>query len=1038
MHKHTLRLSKLATPLLVVTVAVFGFALTAHADDAGSGAIWTTTGSCGDPQNVNQYHTGETVFINGAGFSTNHEYDWVIRKPGVNGDILINGQHTTDADGKFCFPAVSLDAGANGVYQVKFGEVKGDNFKVVSIPRYTSGDTCPRGYTPELLDSYDINSTDKNGVNFGVTAGNTYLFHASGWYNASNNIMADAGYSWNQSGPLPDYGINGTGSNYGAHALLGDLGDGVGVVMWGVFNAQNIYDFYYQPTTNNIQFLIGDRYSDWFNTPWDNQKGMKDDNSGLLTLDVYECQPEPMKIVAHKITCEDYADLPEWGVGAADIDKDTAQNWVTSHKSCDFAKDWKFEWGDHNAKNPGDTHYGTAAEAGKKGWHTFGPTDSNGMATTTIDDIQKNFWFREVLQLGYIPFTYGPEGNRNTNSLSAQVYCKSDVLNYDNYDRIDDPHYGETIYCVAFNAEVPDPSVIQGRKYDDVNGNGYHDSNDTETRMDGWTTRLYDENWNSVEDMNSNNSMVTGDTGNPGQFAFDVMPGTYNVCEVMQNEWQQTGPLVGTHPVNFDLQDQNDATAVANQSGMHDEGSTCWQVEIDAQGGESYGWLKFGNYYAECGNKIKDSDETCDDGAMNGQPGYCNNECTGVTATDEKKIQINKTVDPAIATHGDTITYTITATNADDTDTCDNATLTITDDITDVLADAVLVSTDPSVVPDNNVLTWTFDNVSCGDPKTATVTVEVTNEAFDGAVVENIAWVMDQNENQATSKQVETAISVDSPVLELTKTAAEGPFNPGQTVEYTVTVTNNGTADATNVVLTDALPDNMMFQDGTTTKTWTWDIIAVGTSQEAAYTAIIDDEATANTYTNNATVTADSLDPVSASADTEVIVPIVLGDAAPFFNITKTADKDFAAPGETVAYTVVVTNDSDVDALNTVMTDTLPIGFVFKGSTDTVKNWDLGTMAAGQSRTITYDVTIDQAAGEDMYTNTVTVTANDAGLVSDTATVEVRKPAVLGAETEETVLPVTGGSLLHVLYVLGAGLIVVFSGFILRLTSSRG
>lgn len=57
-------------------------------------------------------------------------------------------------------------------------------------------------------------------------------------------------------------------------------------------------------------------------------------------------------------------------------------------------------------------------------------------------------WFREVLQNGYIPFTYDGENNNN---VSAELYCNTDVLNYDNYDRVDNLVAGENYYCIGFN-----------------------------------------------------------------------------------------------------------------------------------------------------------------------------------------------------------------------------------------------------------------------------------------------------------------------------------------------------------------------------------------------------------------------------------------------------------------------------------------------------------------------------------------------------------------------------------------------------------
>jgi len=40
----------------------------------------------------------------------------------------------------------------------------------------------------------------------------------------------------------------------------------------------------------------------------------------------------------------------------------------------------------------------------------------------------------------------------NSDDITAEMYCHKDVLNYDNYDYITRPKYGQTYYCIAFNA----------------------------------------------------------------------------------------------------------------------------------------------------------------------------------------------------------------------------------------------------------------------------------------------------------------------------------------------------------------------------------------------------------------------------------------------------------------------------------------------------------------------------------------------------------------------------------------------------------
>jgi hypothetical protein len=55
-----------------------------------------------------------------------------------------------------------------------------------------------------------------------------------------------------------------------------------------------------------------------------------------------------------------------------------------------------------------------------------------------------------VLKSGYIPFT----GVNTNNTVSAEMYCSTDVLHYDNYDFVNPVANGQTYYCVAFNAHT--------------------------------------------------------------------------------------------------------------------------------------------------------------------------------------------------------------------------------------------------------------------------------------------------------------------------------------------------------------------------------------------------------------------------------------------------------------------------------------------------------------------------------------------------------------------------------------------------------
>ena len=180
------------------------------------------------------------------------------------------------------------------------------------IPIYESeGTECPRGTVAEKVgETHTIDATDADGIAISIDSNKTYLFRASGTFVPTSPVgwFSDAGYTTTDvwANLATQYGIQGTGNDYAAHALLGDLGNGVGVINWGNYNSNHEYEFNYTIPIefSPAQFVIGDRYGDWFTTPWQNQSGMND-NNGNLSLDVYECKSE----------C-----IPEGGSGAVILD----------------------------------------------------------------------------------------------------------------------------------------------------------------------------------------------------------------------------------------------------------------------------------------------------------------------------------------------------------------------------------------------------------------------------------------------------------------------------------------------------------------------------------------------------------------------------------------------------------------------------------------------------------------------------------------------------------------------------------------------
>ncbi|MEN9405086.1 MAG: hypothetical protein RLY47_45 [Candidatus Parcubacteria bacterium] len=153
--------------------------------------------------------------------------------------------------------------------------------------------------------------------------------------------------------------------------------------------------------------------------------------------------PKNDEVTLHvqKIVCDAESDLPNWGAGGPDITSTTASEWLAENdESGCYLADWNFQWG--YATQTSDPDDGL--EDAGAGWNTF--SDSALIDVANENDIR----VRESADADYIGFT----GQNTDQDVSAEVYCGTDVLHYDNWEWINDVVAGEDYYCVAWNVLV--------------------------------------------------------------------------------------------------------------------------------------------------------------------------------------------------------------------------------------------------------------------------------------------------------------------------------------------------------------------------------------------------------------------------------------------------------------------------------------------------------------------------------------------------------------------------------------------------------
>jgi LPXTG-site transpeptidase (sortase) family protein len=227
---------------------------------------------------------------------------------------------------------------------------------------------------------------------------------------------------------------------------------------------------------------------------------------------------------------------------------------------------------------------------------------------------------------------------------------------------------------------------------------------------------------------------------------------------------------------------------------------------------------------------------------------------------------------------------------------------------------------------------------------------------------------------------------------------------PGATIIYTLTYDNVGDQDATGVVVTETVPANTTFTttsssagwactpDATAGSTCTLTLGAVPASDPAAtltFAVVVDDPLAAGvTEINNAVSIADDGnngdDPTPNNNSDDEVTPL---DAAPDIAVQKTNGVNQTAPGANLTYTIIVSNLGNQDATGVTLEDTIPTGTSFVEADNAgvfdegsgVVTWPVFDLAAGESRTFTMTLLVDNPLDPSIVSLLNMVVANDDG-----------------------------------------------------------
>jgi uncharacterized repeat protein (TIGR01451 family)/gliding motility-associated-like protein len=347
-----------------------------------------------------------------------------------------------------------------------------------------------------------------------------------------------------------------------------------------------------------------------------------------------------------------------------------------------------------------------------------------------------------------------------------------------------------------------------------------------------------------------------------------------------------------------------------------------------------------------------------------------------ITVTSADLIT-EKSVSKSNPSEGEIITYSIKVTNNGPSDATGVH-------LTDILpAGVTYVSNNQGADYNYGSGIWTIGDLANGATKVLNINV-IINSGFAGkTIIDRITVAKgDQTDLSIVRPDLtETIIVQNGADVVLTKVVNNSTPNIGETVTYTITVTNKGTTLVTNLVVKDNLPAGLTLVSATpgkgvwATPNWTVGTLQPGEDGSIEIKAIVGLDQGGNVLTNTVSNTQDQFDTNRTLDDPTETITVTNLDLA----VVKTVNNARPNEGETISYTITVTNNGASDATNVSLVDKLPVGVTYVSSTASSGNynngsglWTIGNLANGAVATLTIGAKVNTGTYGTTITNTTT------------------------------------------------------------------
>ena len=310
---------------------------------------------------------------------------------------------------------------------------------------------------------------------------------------------------------------------------------------------------------------------------------------------------------------------------------------------------------------------------------------------------------------------------------------------------------------------------------------------------------------------------------------------------------------------------------------------------------------------------------------------------------------------------------------------------------------------------------------------------EITNDSGDDP--DSTPDNEDPLEDDEDDEPLTVNQSFDLALLTTLATGQSAVVNAGDTVDFTITVVNQGTLDATNTEIVDYVPSDMSFNPSYNTSAQTGNVgdwnadstyvipsLAAGDTVRVNIRLVVDSSFMGTSIQNWVEISADSDDDIDSTPDKidgngtgestdneddqieedgtvagqdeddhdQAAVTVTQAFDLALTKALATGQSATVNAGDTVDFTITVTNEGTLDAVNTEISDRVPAGLNFNAAMNTsamtgnAGDWNadstyvIPSILAGASASVNIRLVVDASFMGTSLTNIAEIT-NDSG-----------------------------------------------------------